>query len=160
MISDSHSFGLESGLTSEVGALTEAVVKALGRRKSSTGVGDCVGGGGVRRGWGGRAMWLFLRWSGVDGTEEGGEDAARVGEDVSEPAGMFSGSNSRSGMGGEIRGRRVIRNKARRSNALNRKLEHGARVSSSRNALQDLKRDDAPPARPMRHLPTQPHLEK
>lgn len=118
MTSEIHSFGLERGLTREVGALTDAVVKAFGRRKSSTGLADWVGGGGVKRGWGGSATWLFLRCSGVDGIDEGGEDAARVGEDVSEPTGMFSGSNSRSGMGGEINGRRVIRNKTRRSNAL------------------------------------------
>ena len=54
------------------------------------------------------------------GIEEGGEDAASVGEDVSEPVGMFSGSNSRSGTGGVINGRRVIRRRTRRRNALNR----------------------------------------
>ena len=118
MTSASHSFGLDSGLTRDVGALTDEVVKAFGRRYSSTGIGDWVGGGGVRRGWGGSATWLFLRWSGVDGRDDGGELAANVGDEVSEPAGMLSGSNSRSGMGGESNGRRVIRSKASRSNAL------------------------------------------
>ncbi len=63
-------------------------------------------------------MWLFFRCSGVDGIDDGGEEAAKVGEDVTEPDGTFSGSNSRSGMGEETRGRRVIRNKARRRSAL------------------------------------------
>ena len=118
MTSDIHSFGLERGRTREVGALTDAVVKAFGRRNSSTGTADWEGGGGVRRGCRGSATWLFLRCSGVDGIEGGGEDAARVGEDVSEPTGMFSGSNSRSGTIGEINGRRVIRSKRRRRRAL------------------------------------------
>lgn len=63
-------------------------------------------------------MWLFFRCSGVDGAEGGGDEAAKVGEEVSEPDGMFSGSNSRSGMGGATKGRRVIRSSARRRRAL------------------------------------------
>ena len=73
----------------------------------------------MRRGCGGSATWLFLRCSGVDGRDDGGEVAANVGEvDASESAGRFSGSNSRSGIGGESSGRRVMRSKARRSTVL------------------------------------------
>ena len=50
MTSDSHSFGLASGLTRDVGALTEDVVKAFGSKNSSTGIADWVGGGGVKSG--------------------------------------------------------------------------------------------------------------
>ena len=63
-------------------------------------------------------MWLFLRWSGVEGKEDGGDEGAKVGEEVSEPAGRFSGSNSRSGIGGDTNGRRVIRSRTIRRSAL------------------------------------------
>lgn len=118
MISANHSLGFARGLTREVGAFTEAVVKAFGRRNSSTGIGECVGGGGVSSGWMGRGIWLFLRCSGVDSTESGGEEGASVGEDVSDPPGIFSGSNSRSGIGDDSRGRRVIRSNKSRNSAL------------------------------------------
>lgn len=49
-----------------------------------------MGGGGVSSGWTGRGMWLFLRCSGVESTDEGGDEGASVGEDVSDPDGMFS----------------------------------------------------------------------
>lgn len=62
---------------------------------------------------------MFLRCSGVDGREEGGEEGARVGEDAaSEGAGKEAGSNSRSGMGGEIKGLLVILSKSKRRTAL------------------------------------------
>ena len=48
MISAIQSLGLVIALIREVGVLTDAVVRALGRRYSSTGWGDWFGGGGVR----------------------------------------------------------------------------------------------------------------
>lgn len=144
MISDSHSLGLASGFTSEVGAFTDAVVSALGRRNSSTGIGDCVGGGGVSSGCTGRGMWLFLRCSGVESTDEGGDEGASVGEDVSDPDGMFSGSNSRSGSEGSSRGRRVIRSSTSRSSA----LENGPVMPYFRGlryVLYGFENDNAPP---------------
>ncbi len=104
-------------------------------------------------------MWLFFRCSGVGGTEVGGEVAASVGDEVSEPAGMFSGSNSRSGMGGDTKGRRVIRKRARRSSALSRMLVL-ITFSGRRYALENLKHDDASPPRLTRHLPAETHLKQ
>lgn len=81
---------------------------------------DFVGGGGVRSGCRGRGTWLFLRWSGVAGGDEGGEEGASVGDDDTDgdANGMEAGSNSRSGMGGDSNGRRVILSMNRRRTAL------------------------------------------
>lgn len=79
---------------------------------------DVAGGGCTRSGCGGSATWLFLRCSGVDGIDGGGEEGTRVGEDVSEPSGIMVGSMSRSGIGGARRGRRVIRKSRKRKAAL------------------------------------------
>ena len=78
-----------------------------------------MGGGGVRRGCNGKGSWLFLRCSGVDGREEGGEDGARVGDAAASASrGTAEGSNSRSGIGGLSTGLLVIRNKTSRRIAL------------------------------------------
>lgn len=50
--------------------------------------------------------------------DDGGEDGAKVGEEVSDAGGRSDGSKSRSGIGGESNGRRVIRNRSIRSSAL------------------------------------------
>jgi hypothetical protein len=44
---------------------TDAVVKALGKRYSSTVISECRGGGGANKGCGGIGTLLFLKWSGV-----------------------------------------------------------------------------------------------
>jgi hypothetical protein len=68
-------------------------------------------------------MWLFLRWSGVRGGEPGAEEGARVGElDTDDVSGNAEGSNSRSGMGGEASGRRVVRRISNRSIALHKEF--------------------------------------
>jgi len=104
----------------QVGSRTDDVFRAFGRRKSSTGNGDCWGGGGVSNGCRGRGVWLFFRCSGVEGRDDGAEEGARVGEDVSETSdeGSAAGSNSRSGIGGETIGRLVIRRIINRKTAL------------------------------------------
>jgi hypothetical protein len=81
----------------------------------------------VRSGCGGNATWLFLRWSGVDGMEGGAEEGASVGEAISEPSGSIEGSKSRSGMGGERSGRRVIRKSTSRRNVLRKRSFHNKR---------------------------------
>ena len=101
-----------------MGALTDVGRSALDRRKSSTGSLDVGGGGCTKSGCGGNATWLFRRCSGVDGIEGGGDEGAKVGEDVSESSGSIDGSKSRSGIGGDKSGRRVIRRSTRRKAAL------------------------------------------
>ncbi len=61
---------------------------------------------------------MFFKCSGVDGIDEGGEEGARVGEELSEPGGKTAGSKSRSGTGVLRTGRRVIRRIKRRRMAL------------------------------------------
>lgn len=61
---------------------------------------------------------MFLRCSGVSGGDEGGDEGARVGEDVLDGGGKLAGSMSRSGIGGDKIGRRVMRRRAKRSIAL------------------------------------------
>jgi hypothetical protein len=61
---------------------------------------------------------LFLRCSGVAGGDEEGEEGVRVGVDALDGSGSEAGSKSRSGIGGESKGRLVIRNKRRRRIAL------------------------------------------
>ena len=60
----------------------------------------------------------------MDGIELGREVGARVGEEVSdsEDGGNRDGSKSRSGIGGESSGRRVMRNNSRRSTALKKRM--------------------------------------
>lgn len=96
-------------MTSTVGFFTDDVVKALDRRKSSTTDVLLVGGGAERSGWGGKGSWLFRKCSGVPGGDDPSEDGTRVGDDPVEGGGKVSGSMSRSGIGGDINGRRVIR---------------------------------------------------
>ena len=85
--------------------------------------------------------------------------AASVGDDVSDPAGMLSGSNSRSGMGGESRGRRVMRSKASRRHALKRRSGN-CLYTRVWHALYHFKQDYAPPTSLLRHLAAQSHLEQ
>lgn len=61
---------------------------------------------------------MFLRCSGVVGGEDAGEDGASVGDDALEGGGSAAGSKSRSGIGGDKRGLRVIRKRIIRSVAL------------------------------------------
>ena len=63
---------------------------------------------------------MFFRCSGVDGIEEGGDEGAKVGEDVSDcdDGGNIDGSKSRSGIGGDRSGRLVILTIRRRNIAL------------------------------------------
>jgi hypothetical protein len=110
--------GDESVRTRDVDGLTEDVVRAFGRRKSSTDESERAGDGSARSGWGGRGMWLFLIWSGVAGGEEEGEDGARVGDDVLDEGGNETGSKSRSGIGGLRSGLRVIRSRTNRRKVL------------------------------------------
>ncbi len=102
---------------------------------------------------------MFLRCSGVDSTEDGGDEGASVGEDVSDPDGMFSGSNSRSGSEGSSSGRRVIRSRTSRSSA----LENGPVMPYFRelgHVLYGLENDYPPPTGVSRHLATQAYLDK
>ena len=101
-----------------MGAFTDDVDRALDRRKSSTTDVLLVGGGDVRSGWGGNGSWLFSRCSGVPGGDEPNEDGTRVGDDWVEGGGKLSGSMSRSGIGGDINGRRVIRKRVNLSMTL------------------------------------------
>jgi len=105
-------------LTSNVGFFTEGVVRALDRRKSSTAVVLFVGGGAARSGWGGNGSWLFRKCSGVPGGDEPNEDETRVGDERVEGGGKLSGSMSRSGIGGDINGRWVIRKRVNLSTTL------------------------------------------
>jgi hypothetical protein len=50
VISELKSESPMNGLIRANGDRTSAVVRALGNKKSSTGVGACIGGGGVRSG--------------------------------------------------------------------------------------------------------------
>jgi hypothetical protein len=86
-------------LSSDVGTLTEEGNNAFERRYSSIGAWFVGGGGCVMSGWIGSGMWLFLRCSGVEGIDEGREDGARVGDELSELGGRVAGSKSRSGTG-------------------------------------------------------------
>lgn len=52
------------------------------------------------------------------GAEEPNEDATRVGDEWVEGGGRLSGSMSRSGIGGDINGRRVIRKSVNLSTTL------------------------------------------
>lgn len=63
------------------------------------------------------------------GGEDGGEEGARVGDDVEEAddGGRELGSNSRSAMGGDSSGRRVIFKMRRRRIALKKRSSDGAR---------------------------------
>lgn len=63
-------------------------------------------------------MWLFLRCSGVAGGEEDGDDGASVGDDAFDEGGNEVGSKSRSGIGGDSKGLRVIWSRRRRRIAL------------------------------------------
>jgi len=54
----------------------------------------------------------------VLGGEEPNEDGTRVGDEWVEGGGKLSGSISRSGIGGDINGRRVIRKSVNLSTAL------------------------------------------
>jgi hypothetical protein len=108
MLSAIHSRGDSSGLMSDMGCFTDDVVNTLEMRKSSITVILLVGGGVVRSGWGGNGSWLFRKCSGVAGGDEPKEDETRVGDEWVEDGGKFSGSMSRSGIGGDTNGRRVI----------------------------------------------------
>lgn len=101
-----------------MGFFTDDVVRAFDRRKSSITVVLLVGGGAVRRGWGGNGSWLFRKCSGVPGGDEPNEDGTRVGDERVEGGGKLSGSMSRSGIGGDINGRRVIRKRVNLSTTL------------------------------------------
>lgn len=105
-------------MTSDIGCLTDDVVRTLERRKSSTAVVLLVGGGEERSGWGSSGSWLFRKCSGVPGGDEPKEDGARVGEEWVEGGGKLSGSMSRSGIGGDINGRRVMLKSINLSTAL------------------------------------------
>jgi hypothetical protein len=54
----------------------------------------------------------------VAGGEDEGEDGAKVGVDALDSGGIDPGSKSRSGIGGESKGRIVARNRVIRSKAL------------------------------------------
>jgi hypothetical protein len=71
----------------------------------------------VSSGWGGSGTRLFRRCVGVAGGEES-DEGAMVEEGVSGEVGRVAGSKSRSGMGGERKGRRVIRRRIMRRRAL------------------------------------------
>lgn len=116
--SDSHSCGDEYDRTRVSGGLTDAVVKALGRRYSSIATSERGGGGTASGVCCGKGTRLFLRCSGVTGREDGREEGAIVGE-VSVEDGSVVGSMSRSGIGGEINGLRVILRSMKRRIALN-----------------------------------------
>lgn len=95
----------------------------------------------------------------MERTDEGGDEGASVGEDVSDPDGMFSGSNSRSGSEGSSSGRRVIRSNTSRSSA----LENGPVMPyfrGLRHVLYGLENDDAPPTSVARNLAAQAHLDE
>ena len=109
MLSAIHSPGDSSGLMSDMGCFTDDVVNTLERRKSSMAVVLLVGGGVERSGWGGNGSWLFRKCSGVPGGDEPKEDETRVGDEWVERGVRHSGSISRSGIGGDINGRRVMR---------------------------------------------------
>lgn len=66
----------------------------------------------------GNGTWLLRRCSGVAGGDCDGEEGARVGEDELEDGGSVAGSNSRSGIGGWMSGRRVILRRMKRKIAL------------------------------------------
>ena len=61
---------------------------------------------------------MFLRWSGVWGGDDGGEEGARVGDEELEGGGSDAMSNSLSGTGGPTKGRLVIRKIEKRKIAL------------------------------------------
>ena len=117
--STSQSLGENKGFTRANGAFTDEVERALGSKKSSIGETAVAGGGdGRRRGWGCSGTWLFFRWSGVWGGDNGGEDGASVGDEEFEGGGRDAMSKSLSGTGGPTKGRLVIRKSAKRKIAL------------------------------------------
>lgn len=64
-------------------------------------------------------MWLFLRCSGVDNVDGGELDGTSVDDEVSESrGGRLEGSKSRSGIGGDTKGLRVILRSTMRKTAL------------------------------------------
>ena len=91
--------------------------------------------------------------------EGGSDEGASVGEDTSEPSGSIEGSKSRSGMGGERSGRRVIRRSTSRRNALDSRLFH-SRSLSGYGLLGNFNEHDAAPSRFRGHLPPQTHLDQ
>jgi hypothetical protein len=76
----------------------------------------------VSKGCGSNGMRLLRRWSGVMGGECEGDEGARVGDVVLLWGGRVVGSKSRSGRGGETRGRLVSFRSNRRSEALQFRL--------------------------------------
>jgi len=72
----------------------------------------------VKRACGGREERLFWRWSGVAGGDDWRSEWGRVGEDGMVGGGRVVGSKSRWGMGGDKRGLRVMRRRAKRRAAL------------------------------------------
>jgi len=65
-----------------------------------------------------RLMWLFFKWSGVE-IGDGESEETSVGDEVSESRDdKLEGSKSRSGIGGETSGLRVILRRIRRRTAL------------------------------------------
>ena len=112
----------------DVDGFTEEVVSDFDSRKSSTLASDR---GELRSGCMGRGTWLFLRCSGVAGGEEVGEDGASVGDDVLDCGGNGIGSKSRSGMGGESKGRLVTLSKTVRRSTLNGRVRHVKFASNS-----------------------------
>ena len=122
MPSASQCTGLLSGFIRAVGTFTEWGCSALFSKCSSAGLDKILygdgGGGLVSSGCGRSCMWLFLRWSGVLGGEFEADEGARVGEEVTDEGGRAVGSISRSGMGGETNGLRVMRRSTNRKIAL------------------------------------------
>ena len=92
-----------------VGFLTEEVDSAFGNRYSSTGASLDNAEGLLKLELDKSSeTWLFLRCSGVIRGESGCDDGASVGEDDVDCDSTTAGSNSRSGRGGVINGRRVV----------------------------------------------------
>lgn len=79
------------------------------------------GGGGVSiRAEGCKGTRLFLRWSGVGGGDDEGVVGASVGEEWMDDGSKEAGSISRSGMGGDNNGLRVILRRVNRSITLDK----------------------------------------
>ena len=104
---------------------------------------------------------MFLKCSGVDGSDVGGEDGARVGDGASSASsGRAEGSKSRSGMRGDINGLFVILSRMRRKKALCRKVNASHMLTGKGSVLDKLNEYNAPPSRLHRDPPPQAHFDQ
>ena len=76
---------------------------------------------------------MFLRCSGVPGGVEEGEEGTRVGDEVVEEGDKEVRSKSRSEIGGESKGRCVMRNRTSRKIALNGGRSKSTSVRETKN---------------------------